>query len=126
MTWLELWEFFRALPPDSITYSAMTGDHTGRRWTELHYMQASALTLMQEQIRALCLVNGVKSSDAPKTFPWPLPDLRTPEQIAEEEARARRASKFLASVKPPALDPEFERRWREAVEQRRQAAKQAV
>ncbi|MBK3573172.1 hypothetical protein JHN63_04910 [Streptomyces sp. MBT65] len=126
MTWLELWEFLLALPSDSMTYSAMSGDRFRRRWTERDEMQALALDLLQEQIRALLLVNEVSPSNVPKTIPWPRPDRRTPEQIAEDEARAERAARFLASLRPPAPDPEVERRLREAVEAAAKAAQQAV
>jgi hypothetical protein len=124
MSWSRLWDFIEALPYDSMTRSALAGDRTRRRWTEMHYMQASALSYMQFMTQVMWAGQGLNGKP-PKFMPWSLPDLRTPEQIAEDEAHAQRAAKFLASVRPPAPDPEIERRLREAVERRR-AAEQAV
>ncbi|MEV5472960.1 hypothetical protein AB0L66_11460 [Streptomyces sp. NPDC052207] len=76
MSWLELWEFVQALPPDSMTRAAMVGDRTQRRWTEMHYMQASALSLMQHMIQIMWAAH--LEGKPPKVTPWTLPDLRTP------------------------------------------------
>ncbi|MGW5198641.1 hypothetical protein [Streptomyces spiralis] len=121
MSWLELWEFFQALPYDSMTRSAMAGDHTRRRWTEMHYMQASALSLMQYMTQVLWVGQGLQGKP-PKTAPWTLPDLRTSEQIAEDEAReARRTalmSRFREATRPGATaDPEYARRLAQAREE---------
>ncbi|GAA5078572.1 hypothetical protein [Streptomyces similanensis] len=113
MSWLELWEFVQALPYDSMTGSAMAGDHTRRRWTEMHYMQASALSLMQYMTQVLWAGQGLEGKP-PKLVPWTLPDLRTPEQLAEDEAReARQAAirtRFYEATRPgAAADPDYAR-----------------
>lgn len=121
MSWLELWEFVQALPYDSMTRSAMAGDHTRRRWTEMHYMQASALSLMQFMTQVMWVGQGLEGKP-PKPTPWTLPDLRTPEQLAEDEARkARKAAlwaQYRAATRPGAApDPEYARRLAQAREE---------
>ncbi|MFG2380556.1 hypothetical protein [Streptomyces avermitilis] len=120
MSWLELWEFVQALPYDSMTRSAMAGDHTRRRWTETEYMLAQALSVMQFTNQVLWAAH--LEGKPPKVVPWALPDLRTPEQLAEDEAReARQAAmraRFHAATQPGAQqDPEYARRLAEAREE---------
>jgi hypothetical protein len=111
MSWLELGEFFAALPRDSMTVSAMSGDRARRRWTELEYMLATSLTLQHNNTLAMFLVNGVKQSELPPVFEWNAPDLRTPEQIEADEAREtdleRRRAAFYDATRPGAADPEY-------------------
>jgi hypothetical protein len=121
MSWLELWEFFLALPADSMTASAMSGDHARRRWTELEHMIATSLTIQHQAIRMLLAVNGSKPSDLPPLLEWGRPDLRTPEQIEADEAReadiARRRAAFYAATRPGATDPEYARKLEQAREE---------
>lgn len=118
MTWLELWEFFLALPSDSMTYSAMSGDHSRRRWTELEHMLATSLTIQHQNVRMLLAVNGTKQSELPPLLEWSRPDLRTLEQIAEDEAReaelSRRRAAFYAATRPGANDSEYTRKLEQA------------
>jgi hypothetical protein len=127
MSWLELWEFVQALPYDSMTRSSMAGDHTRRRWTEMHYMQASALSLMQYMTQVLWAAH--LEGKPPKLVPWSLPDLRTPEQLAEDEARkareAARWAQYRAATRPGATpDPEYARRLAQAREEHLRLAAQ--
>ncbi|MGW3305881.1 hypothetical protein ACWDG9_04750 [Streptomyces sp. NPDC001073] len=116
MSWLELWEFVQALPYDSMTRSAMAGDHARRRWTEAEYMQASQLSLLQHVIQVLWAAH--LEGKPPKVTPWSLPDLRTPEQIAEDEIRKARRARYHAAMKPGAQqDPEYARRLAQAREE---------
>ncbi|MEU5030167.1 hypothetical protein [Streptomyces milbemycinicus] len=120
MSWLELWEFVQALPYDSMTRSAMAGDHAHRRWTEAEYMQASALSLMQHMIQVLWAAH--LEGKPPKVVPWSLPDLRAPEQLAEDEARQQRQtalrSRFHEATRPGAQqDSEYARRLAQAREE---------
>ncbi|MFJ3665074.1 hypothetical protein ACIPSE_01320 [Streptomyces sp. NPDC090106] len=129
MTWLELWEFVEALPYDSMTRSALAGDHTRRRWTEAEYMQASSLSLMQHMIQVMWAAH--LEGKPPKVVPWTLPDLRTPEQLAEDEARkARRAAiqaHFREATRPGATpDPEYARRLAQAREEHLRLMAQAA
>jgi hypothetical protein len=120
MSWLELWEFVEALPYDSMTRSALAGDHTRRRWTEAEYMQASSLSLMQHMIQVMWAAH--LEGRPPNVVPWTLPDLRTPEQLAEDEARkARQATiqaRYREATRPGAApDPEYARRLAQAREE---------
>ncbi|MDX3712729.1 hypothetical protein PV733_28080 [Streptomyces europaeiscabiei] len=120
MSWLELWEFVEALPYDSMTRSALAGDHTRRRWTEQHYMQASSLSLQQQIIQVLWAAH--LEGKPPQVTPWTLPDLCTPEQLAEDEARQARQeairARFHAATRPGAQqDPEYARRLAQAREE---------
>ncbi|WP_328981776.1 hypothetical protein OG258_19980 [Streptomyces mirabilis] len=131
MNWLELWEFFQWLPTESMTRSAMAGDHTRRRWTERDHMIATGLTLQHLQFLTLLQVNGAKGSALPKLFEWDRPDLRTPEQLAEDEAReARQAAiraRFYEATRPGAQqDTEHARRLAEAREEHLRLMAQAA
>ncbi|MFI5974808.1 hypothetical protein [Streptomyces sp. NPDC051452] len=121
MSWLELWEFVQALPFDSMTHSARRGDYARRRWTEMHYMQASALSLMQFMTQVMWAGQGLEGKP-PKLVPWAPPDLRTPEQLAEDEARktreAARWAQFRAATRPGARqDTEWAQRLAQAREE---------
>jgi hypothetical protein len=108
MSWLELWEFFLALPADSMTASAMSGDHARRRWTEADYMLANALSLQQYMIQVLWAAH--LTGKPPEITPWKLPDLRTWEQIeADEDAEHQRAA-FFAATRPGAADTVYARK----------------
>lgn len=119
MTWLELWEFFLALPADSMTASALSGDHARRRWTERDYMQASLLSLQQFMIQVVWA--GNLEGKPPAITPWTLPDLRTAEQIEADQAREadleRRRAAFRAATRPGATDPEYARKLEQAREE---------
>ncbi|MET8511968.1 hypothetical protein [Streptomyces sp. NPDC005077] len=106
MSWLELREFFDALPYDSMTKSAMAGDHGRRRWTESDYMLRALLDLVQFQIR-VAWITGRMDGKAPDLPLWELPDLRSPEEIELAEARAERFRKFHAATKPGSKDTEY-------------------
>ncbi|WP_430376691.1 hypothetical protein [Streptomyces sp. B1-3] len=120
MTWLELWEFVEALPYDSMTRSTLAGDRTRRRWTEHDYMQASMLSLQQHLIQVIWAAH--LEGKPPQVSPWPLPDLRSLEQLAEDEARkARQADarrRYFEATRPGApQDTEHARRLAQAREE---------
>ncbi|MDC2953390.1 hypothetical protein PO587_02850 [Streptomyces gilvifuscus] len=84
-------------------------------------MKAAELTLLQHLIR-VAWVGGQVNGEPPKIVPWPQPDLRSLEQVAEDEARAARqeASKrrFYEATRPGATaDPEYARRLAQAREE---------
>lgn len=110
MSWLELREFFDALPYDSMTKSAMAGDHGRRRWTESDYMLREILALLQYQAQ-ISWTAGQLQGKAPDLPLWEPPDLRTFEEIeADQElalARAERARKHHEAMRPGSKDPEY-------------------
>ncbi|MEU6651274.1 hypothetical protein ABZ904_17975 [Streptomyces sp. NPDC046900] len=122
MSWLELWEFVLALPYDSMTKSALSGDHGRRRWTEADYMLARSLSIQHAMVRTLLAVNGVKPHDLPKLVEWPEPDLRALEQIEADEALRQRQQRHLERTRPEPPDPEVMRKLHEAIERRQQGA----
>ncbi|MFJ9353764.1 hypothetical protein [Streptomyces mirabilis] len=122
MSWLELWEFLLALPHDSMTKAALSGDRARRRWSEHDHMIATSLTLQHELVRALHLLRGVSPHDLPRLFEWAGPDLRSQEQIEADEERWKRQQRHLQKTRPQPPDPELMRRLHEEIERRQQGA----
>lgn len=116
MSWLELWEFVLALPLNSMTMSVRRGDHGLRRWTETEYLLRQQIDLLSAQYMALCKANFEGEPQKPDL--WPMPDLRSPEEIESErdlaEARAERLRRFREATKPGATDAGYARRLEEA------------
>lgn len=129
MSWLELWEFFQALPFDSMTRSALAGDHAHRRWSESDYMLREVLSLLQFQSRIAWVGHQLKDKP-PDLHLWDMPDLRSPEEAeAEQElaaARAERARKFREATRPGGGDTEYARKLAAAREEHLRQVAQAA
>ncbi|MGW2932964.1 hypothetical protein ACWDA7_14100 [Streptomyces sp. NPDC001156] len=105
MSWLELWEFYQALPLGSMTRAALVGDHDYRRWTETDYMLRELITRIDFGNRIMWAGNQMQGK-YPEFPQWPMPDLRSLEdREAEAHAKAeaaRKARRFYDSMKPGA------------------------
>ncbi|MFE7762935.1 hypothetical protein [Streptomyces sp. NPDC057438] len=130
MSWLELWEFVLALPSDSMTRSTMAGDRTLRRWTDRDYLMAALIERQQDAIQLLFNIHSEKKIT--ELYP-PVnrPDLRTPEQLAEDEARKARQAvakrRYFEATRPGApQDTEHARRLAQAREEHLRLMAQAA
>ncbi|BAC73221.1 hypothetical protein AQJ43_23775 [Streptomyces avermitilis] len=125
MSWLELWEFVLALPYDSMTKSAMAGDHGRRRWTESDYMLRELLAVAQFQARIAWAGHHIEGK-VPDLPLWEEPDRRSPEQIeADRElavARAERARKYHEATKPGSQDTEYAKKLAAALAEHQRVA----
>jgi hypothetical protein len=124
MSWLELWEFYQALPYDSMTRSAQAGDHGHRRWTETEYLLVdlgSRLNIISQILWA----GNIKGK--PPEFPlYGMPDLRSWEQIEAEIAASTRARRYHEAMKPGNTNTEYAKKLAAAREEHlRRAAEQA-
>ncbi|GDY74115.1 hypothetical protein SAV31267_036000 [Streptomyces avermitilis] len=115
MSWLELWEFVLALPYDSMTKSAMAGDHGRRRWTESDYMLRELLAVAQFQARIAWAGHHIEGK-VPDLPLWEEPDRRSP-------SRSRRTGSLpwhgpngpASTTRPPSpalRTPSTQRSWR--------------
>ncbi|WP_448319228.1 hypothetical protein [Streptomyces sp. CO7] len=110
MTWLELWEFVQALPHDAMTKAVAAGDHGLRRWTETDYLLRGVHDHLQYLVQVSWVGHRLQGKP-PDFVSWPLPDLRSPEEIEEEQRtaleRSTKARRFIEATKPGAQDPEY-------------------
>ncbi|WP_232542996.1 hypothetical protein [Streptomyces sp. QHH-9511] len=104
MTWSELRDLVTALPEDSATKAAAAGDHTGHRWSQGTYLQATEVNLLQ--LIATTLWRAHLKGDPPEMTPVEPPQLEADERrLAIEEARAARNKAVLDRYAPSGHRP---------------------
>jgi len=103
MNWAELRDLVDALPEDSATRAAATGDKEGRRWSQETYLQASMTNLLQMAVRILWTAH-LKGNppDLQAVEPPPLEADEQRNELAEaKEARNKAVLESLAPQRGP-------------------------
>lgn len=99
MNWAELRDLVQALPEDSATKAASTGDKDGYRWSQQTYLAATTVNLLQ--LIAQTLWKAHLKGDPPEMKPVEPPKLAADEERDQlAEARAARNRALLDSLRP--------------------------
>ncbi|MEV8398807.1 hypothetical protein [Streptomyces niveus] len=101
MNWAELRDLVEALPEDSATRAAATGDLDGRRWTQDTYAAASTYNAILLMIRVLWAAH--LKGNPPDMQTIEPPRMEADEETAQREAAAeKRAMAILNRYSPTA------------------------
>ncbi|MFG2970784.1 hypothetical protein ACGFZS_46700 [Streptomyces sp. NPDC048288] len=103
MTWSELRDLVVALPEDSATKAAASGDREGRRWNQVSYMQATTVNLLQllAQIQWKAHLKGEPPAMSPVEPPKLAADEERDQLTEARNARNRAVLDRLAPQQGP-------------------------
>lgn len=99
MNWAELRDLVDALPEDSATKAAASGDEHGRRWTQQTYIGAAHYNLSLMILRVLWAAH--LKGKPPEVDPIQPPERAVDDATAELEAAGQRYSEELLNSYSP-------------------------